>query len=134
MEEEPEVKRATRTWRTAVHNRPRAPNGAGLRAWGDGVCIDPQCKHVAHFRSKPTVPPMSDEDRGFAQGIALAVAILARMHDQPTIAADVASEAGYTIADYERAGVDEYDLKVLRKLRRDEARFPRGARATKKTA
>jgi len=123
-----------RKWRAAVHNRPRAPNGAGLRAWGDGICIDPRCKHVAHFRSTSAAPTLSDGDRGFIQGIALAVAIVARMHDQPTIAADVASEAGYTIADYVRAGVDEYDLQALRKLRREEARFPRARPAKRKSA
>lgn len=127
-----EARRDRGAWRTAVHNRPRAPNGAGLRAWGDGGCIDPQCKHVAHFRSRPVAPALSEEDRGFIQGIALAVALVSRMHDQPTIAADVAAEAGYTLADYERAGVDEYDLNVLRTLRREEARFPRGARSPKK--
>ena len=77
---------------------------------------------------------MSEESRGFAQGAAVTIAIVARMHDLPTVAADLASEVGLTIDDYVRAGVDEYDLKVLRKLRREEARFPRGARATKKTA
>lgn len=73
----------------------------------------------------------TDEDRGFAQGIALAVAILARMHDLPTVAADIASEAGFTIADYKRAKVDEYDLRALRKLRREEPRFPRARRRTR---
>jgi hypothetical protein len=72
---------------------------------------------------------MTDEERGFVQGMAIAVAIVARHHGLPTIAADVAATAGYTISDYVRAGVDEYDLKVLRKLRREERLFPRGRRS-----
>lgn len=123
-----EASRDTGAWYTAEHRRPRAPNGAGLRAWGVGICIDSQCKDPSHFGRHARRQPMTEGEHGFAQGAAVVIAIVARMHDLPTVAADLAAEVGLTIADYERADVDEYDLKVLRKLRREEARFPRGAR------
>jgi len=36
-------------WKAAEHYRPRAPHGAGLRSWGVGICIDPQCTDGSHF-------------------------------------------------------------------------------------
>jgi hypothetical protein len=45
-----------RYWATAKHYRPRAPHGAGLRAWGVGVCIDLQCKDESHFKTTKRLP------------------------------------------------------------------------------
>lgn len=67
--------------------------------------------------------------RGFVQGIAYSVAEIVRSHDQPTIAVDLAGAAGFDYDDFAQAGVDEFDLKQLRKLRREEQRFPRKRRA-----
>jgi hypothetical protein len=56
-------------------------------------------------------------DKGFRQGIGYAVAEVIRSHDNPTIAVDLAGAAGYDYNDFKNAGVDEYDLKTLRKFR-----------------
>lgn len=66
------------------------------------------------------------EKRGFIQGYAVAVGVIVRLHDHPSIAADLLQQSGFTLRDFERAGVDEYDLKPVRKLFR-EMRRPRPA-------
>ncbi len=53
-------------------------------------------------------------DRGFIVGIGYAIAEIQRGHDNPTIMVDVARAAGLSYEDFEKAGLDEYDLKVLR--------------------
>lgn len=58
---------------------------------------------------------LTDEERFFRQGVALALAELNRMHDQPTMVKDVMLGFGYTIAMFKSAGVDPYDLNELRK-------------------
>ena len=141
-------------WHTAEHHRPRAPHGAGLRSFGAGICIDVQCKDPSHYMDVEGLLRTGDvpkalkkrycitgtcrhayckglrdgAERGFVQGVGYAVAEVVRSHDQPTIAADVASAAGYTVREYMVAGVDEYDLKTLRKVRRDHGQFPRSTR------
>lgn len=53
----------------------------------------------------------------FLQGVAWAAAFVTKAFDQPGIAQDMLREAGFTLAEYERAGVDaETDLHVIRKL------------------
>jgi len=81
-------------------------------------CVTGTCRHAYCKGLRDGV------ERGFAQGVGYAVAEVVRAHDQPGMAADVASAAGFTIRDYTIAGVDEYDLKTLRKLRREERQFP----------
>lgn len=56
--------------------------------------------------------PRSDE---FVCGFAIALAELIRLHDEPTLARDVIDGNGYALNDFERAGVDRYDLIELRK-------------------
>jgi len=54
----------------------------------------------------------------FMAGIALALADLVRLHDQPSMAADVIAGHGFRLADFK--GCEPYDLKVIRKLYRTE--------------
>jgi hypothetical protein len=51
------------------------------------------------------------------QGIAAALAVLARNHRQPDLAAMVLDSLGITLADLERAGADAYDLEPLQSVR-----------------
>ncbi|MFG1300328.1 hypothetical protein V5F49_11095 [Xanthobacter sp. V3C-3] len=53
--------------------------------------------------------------RDFIAGFALALADINRLHDCPTYVADTIVGAGFTIADFRQAGVEEYDLAELRK-------------------
>lgn len=55
----------------------------------------------------------------FMEGIAIALADLVRLHDQPAMAADVIAGHGFTLKDFKSC--DDYDLKVIRKLFRTEA-------------
>lgn len=54
----------------------------------------------------------------FMEGVAIALADLVRLHDQPSMAADVLAGHGFTLADFK--GCEPYDLKVIRKLYRTE--------------
>ena len=58
---------------------------------------------------------MARRDRAFMAGFAIALADAQRLHDCPTTVKDVIKGAGFTIEDFERAGVEEYDLAELRK-------------------
>lgn len=60
---------------------------------------------------------MGDHNRedGVVQGLALALAELNRMHDQPTMVVDVARSTGVTIERAIRAGVDEFDIAELQR-------------------
>lgn len=55
----------------------------------------------------------------FMEGIAIALADLVRLHDQPGMAADVIAGHGFELRDFK--GCDEYDLKIIRKLYREES-------------
>ena len=57
--------------------------------------------------------------RHFLAGFALALADINRLHDCPTYVVDTITGAGFTIADFKQAGVDDYDLKELRKCVRE---------------
>ena len=76
-------------------------------------CITGTCRH-AYCKGE-----REGSRRGFIQGIGYAVAEIVRSHDQPTIAVDVAGAAGFDYQDFKGAGVDEFDLKQLRPLRRE---------------
>lgn len=82
-------------------------------------CVDGTCRH-AYCKGE-----REGSARGFTQGVGYAVAEIIRSHDEPSVAVDVAMAAGFTYGEYVRAGLSEYDLKTLRKLRREEQRFPR---------
>jgi hypothetical protein len=55
----------------------------------------------------------------FMEGIAIALADLVRLYDQPSMAAGVLAGHGFALADFK--GVDPYDLNVIRKLYRTES-------------
>lgn len=61
------------------------------------------------------------ETRGWAQGIGYSVAEVVRAHNETSVAADLATAAGYDLADFIAAGVDPYDVSTLRRLRREES-------------
>jgi hypothetical protein len=82
-------------------------------------CSDGSCRHAYCKGLRDGI------ERGFTQGVGYAVAEVVRAHDQPTMAADVAMAAGFTYREYMVSGLSEYDLKTLRKLRREESRFPK---------
>jgi hypothetical protein len=58
-------------------------------------------------------------------GVGYAVAEVQRLHDEPTIACDVARAAGLSFDDFKKAGMAPYDLKTLRKIL---PKTPRGKR------
>ena len=82
-------------------------------------CVTGTCRHAYCKGLREGI------ERGFRQGVGYAVAEVVRAHDQPGMAADVASAAGFTYREYTVAGLDEYDLKTLRKLQREERQFPK---------
>jgi len=55
------------------------------------------------------------DNREFLQGFAIALADMNRMHDNPVAVRDVIEGAGLTLNDFKRAGVENYDLRELRK-------------------
>lgn len=57
--------------------------------------------------------------RGFMAGVALAMADLNRSNDLPSACVEVLRSVG-TYKDFVKAGVEKYDLKELRKIRRKE--------------
>lgn len=50
-------------------------------------------------------------------GYLAAVANMLHMHDNPTIAKDVAQEVGLLWSQVERAGLSEYDMDALLKIK-----------------
>lgn len=54
----------------------------------------------------------------FEQGLSYAVARLIREYDQPSIALEILKSSGTTIQDLEKAGVDKYDLGVIKKAQK----------------
>lgn len=70
---------------------------------------------------------MTDQNAEFVQGFAIAVAAVARDHDDPTMAANLIAGFGFDLCDFRRAKVDSYDLKVISKLYRTESALRRTA-------
>ncbi len=68
--------------------------------------------------------PMTVEHRAWIQGAAVALGILGRAgHDEPGVAADIAREMGLTLADFQQAQCEPYDLRAFAaELRRLEKR------------
>jgi len=58
---------------------------------------------------------MTKTDKYFYIGFAVAVATLARNHDEPTLARNIMESCGVTLAKLKAASVEEYDLKAIRK-------------------
>jgi hypothetical protein len=56
----------------------------------------------------------------FTVGVAWAIATTYRQHDNGVACADLVRAAGLTLRECERAGVDDYDMKILRKLFKTE--------------
>jgi len=63
----------------------------------------------------------TSSNHDFLQGFALAAAALARDSDNPSAAANLIAGFGFELRDFERAKVDSYDLRVIRKLYREES-------------
>jgi hypothetical protein len=54
-------------------------------------------------------------NKDFLQGFGIALADMNRMHDQPVHVRDTIEGAGFTLDDFKRAGLEDYDLDELRK-------------------
>jgi hypothetical protein len=52
----------------------------------------------------------------FTQGFGVAVATLARIFDQPGMAEDICSSNGVDLGDFEKAGLQDFDMEQLRKV------------------
>lgn len=59
---------------------------------------------------------VSDRDKGFYFGVAICVAEIVRLHDEPTQAKDLCDMTGLTIDLAKKAGVEYFDMKELRKV------------------
>lgn len=75
-----------------------------------------RCKLNAVRLAKPR--RNAAHNNSFAQGVALALADLNRKFDQPAMVADVLEETGLTIKQLRAAGVEEHDLRELKKCLR----------------
>lgn len=58
---------------------------------------------------------MKAADVWFYRGIAAGLAAVVRLHDQPSMVADVLHSLGVTMADLCAADVDEFDKREIRK-------------------
>ncbi len=54
------------------------------------------------------------EDCGFVQGVAISLSIIQSSFDQPRMCAEVLKANNLDRRKMKRAGVDDYDLKILR--------------------
>jgi hypothetical protein len=61
------------------------------------------------------MPKLTVEETAFRQGVGLALAEVNRMFDQPTIVRSVMDGMGLSLGQLRTAGVDDYDLRELRK-------------------
>lgn len=62
-----------------------------------------------------TIPEGTHMRSEFWQGFAMALATVNRQHDQPTMVKDAMNGYGVTIRMLKASGVEEYDLKEIRK-------------------
>lgn len=60
-------------------------------------------------------------DKAFICGYGIACAEIVRLHDEPTIAADIVLASNFSLQDFETAGLDPYDVDELKKLFEGEA-------------
>jgi hypothetical protein len=64
-------------------------------------------------------------DKAFLCGYAIACAEIVRLHNEPTIAADVLNASNFSLEDFERAELDPYELDEIKKLFAEEASLRR---------
>ena len=57
---------------------------------------------------------MSENDKSFYRGFAVAIGSLAREHGSPSMAVDIMESNGVTLRQLEEAGVEPFDLKPIR--------------------
>lgn len=55
-----------------------------------------------------------NENKLFLRGFAVALADVMRLHGEEVIVRDVLNEAGVTVDQLKRAGVEDYDLREIR--------------------
>lgn len=72
------------------------------------------------------------ERDAFAHGYLVAISTMLHQHNCPVTAEDAIRDAGFTLADAKRLGLDELDMKVLRPIfanikRRDQYETARAA-------
>lgn len=58
---------------------------------------------------------LTEQERQWRQGFGFALAAVNRMHDRPVIVNDVMLHTDMTVAKLKAAGLDDYDLKEIRK-------------------
>ena len=59
---------------------------------------------------------MDETQMAFLQGLAAAIGILSRSYDEPSMAKGIAIECNYTLKDFEKANIDDFDMKEVRKV------------------
>lgn len=62
---------------------------------------------------------MSEYDRGVIVGIGLACSIIQKSHDMPVEVSEAIAACGLNRDKMKRAGVGDYDLKILRPVFRE---------------
>ena len=75
---------------------------------------------LAATRNRRVKTEKEIHDAGFACGVAYAAAYLARDRREETEAAYLLGESGMTVADFRKAKVDGYDMRVISRLYRTE--------------
>lgn len=60
------------------------------------------------------MPKMSDYDRGVIVGVGLACSIIQSTHDQPRACAEALGACALNRSKLKRAGLEDYDLEILR--------------------
>ncbi|CDZ55029.1 hypothetical protein [Neorhizobium galegae] len=58
--------------------------------------------------------------RGFIAGFAAATAEIVRTHGEPAIAADVLRAGDFTLDDFRKAKIDDYDMVIIERLFAEE--------------
>ena len=58
--------------------------------------------------------------RGFLWGIGYAVSYLVELRDEPFLAAELIHESGYKLEDFKKAELDNYDMRAMKKVFREE--------------
>ena len=67
---------------------------------------------------------MARDAAEFTRGFAAAVATLIRAFDQPGMAIEIVRSNGLSLADFQRADVEDFDLLPIRKAWAAEVRVP----------
>jgi hypothetical protein len=80
--------------------------------WLDGT--ESASDLVAEWDASAPEKDDAEATAAFHQGFACALGALARNHGEPSVAADIARGYGLTLADFEAAGCEEYDLEPFR--------------------